>query len=126
MKEIPMTYIKLLLGVLLLAVFVPMAHSQDDAFVLNHTEIGKHQRPLVEFNHKLHAENKLDCSRCHHDFDAFLNNRGGEGQTCDSCHRKNADDDQPSLKDAFHSQCKTCHESMKEGPVACGECHVRK
>ena len=46
MKEIPMTYIKLLLGVLLLAAFVPMAHSQDDAFVLNHTEIGKHQRPL--------------------------------------------------------------------------------
>ena len=121
-----MTYIKLLLVVLVLAAFVPLAHSQDDTIVLNHKEIGKHQRPLVEFNHKLHAENKLDCTRCHHDFDAFLNNRGGEGQTCDSCHKKQADDDQPSLKDAFHFQCKTCHETMKTGPVTCGECHVRK
>jgi hypothetical protein len=31
-----------------------------------------------------------------------------------------------SLKDAFHSQCKCCHENMKAGPVTCGECHVRK
>jgi hypothetical protein len=23
-------------------------------------------------------------------------------------------------------QCKTCHETMKKGPVTCGECHVRK
>ena len=126
MKGIPMTYVKLLLVVLVLAAFVPLAHSQDDTIVLNHKEIGKHQRPLVEFNHKLHAENKLDCTRCHHDFDAFLNNRGGEGQTCDSCHKKEADDEQPSLKDAFHFQCKTCHETMKTGPVTCGECHVRK
>ena len=27
---------------------------------------------LVEFNHKLHRE-KLDCTRRHHDFDAYLN-----------------------------------------------------
>ncbi|MGO9022497.1 MAG: cytochrome c3 family protein [Syntrophobacteraceae bacterium] len=77
-----------------------MAHSQDDTILLNHAEIGKHQRPLVEFNHKLHAD-KLDCTRCHHDFDAFMNNRGGEGQTCDSCHKKKADDGLLSLKDAF-------------------------
>ena len=126
MKGIPMTYIKLLMVVLIFAAFVPLVHSQDDIILLNHTEIGKHQRPLVEFNHKLHAENKLDCNRCHHDFDAFLNNRGGEGQTCDSCHKKKADDHEPSLKDAFHLQCTTCHESMKKGPVTCGECHVRK
>ena len=88
MKGISMTYIKLLLVVLVFAAFLPMAHSQDDTFLLNHKEIGNHQRPLVEFNHKLHAENKLDCTRCHHDFDAFLNNRGGEGQTCDSCHNR--------------------------------------
>ena len=126
MKGIPMRYIKLLLVVLVLAAFVPLAHSQDDTFVLNHKELGKHQRPLVVFNHKLHSENKLDCTRCHHDFDAFLNNRGGEGQTCDSCHKNKADDGQPSLNDAFHMQCKTCHETMKKGPVTCGECHVRK
>ncbi|MGA2225412.1 MAG: cytochrome c3 family protein [Syntrophobacteraceae bacterium] len=120
-----MTYIKLLLVVLVIAASVQLAHSQDDTFLLNHTEIGKHERPLVEFNHKLHAE-KLDCIRCHHDFDAFLNNRGGEGQTCDSCHKKKADDDLLSLKEAFHIQCIACHDTLKKGPVTCGECHVRK
>jgi len=120
-----MAHIKLLLVVLVFAAFVPLAHSQDDAILLNHQGIGKHQRPLVEFNHKLHAE-KLDCARCHHDFDAFRNNRGGEGQTCDSCHKKKADDGLLSLKDAFHFQCITCHQPLKKGPVTCGECHVRK
>ncbi len=121
-----MTYIKVLLVVLVLGAFIPPAHSQDDTFLLDHKVIGKHQRPLVVFNHKLHAENKLDCSRCHHDFDAYLNNRGTEGQTCDSCHNKQADGAQPPLKDAFHSQCKSCHETMQTGPLACGECHVRR
>ncbi len=121
----PLTYIKLLLVVLVIAAFVPLVHSQDDTFLLDHKELGEHQRPLVEFNHKLHAE-KLDCTRCHHDFDAHLNNRGGEGQPCDSCHQKKAEDSRPSLKDAFHIQCITCHETLKRGPVTCGECHVRK
>ncbi len=120
-----MTYIKLLLVVLVLAAFIPPAHSQEDTILLNSSGLGTLQRPPVVFNHKLHAE-KLDCVRCHHDFDAFLNNRGGEGQTCDSCHKRKADHGLPSLKDAFHFQCITCHETLKKGPVTCGECHVRK
>ena len=128
-KGIQMTYIKPLLVVLALvafAAFIPLAHSQEDTILLNSKELGTHQRPLVEFNHKLHSENKLDCTRCHHDFDAYLNNRGGEGQPCDTCHKKQGHDDTPSLKEAFHIQCIGCHESMKAGPVTCGECHVRK
>jgi len=125
-KGILMKYVKLLLVVLLFAALIPLAHSQEDTIILNHKELGNHQRPLIEFNHKLHAENKLDCTRCHHDFDAYLNNRGGEGQSCDSCHKKEAEDNLFSLKDAFHSQCKGCHENMKTGPVTCGQCHVRK
>jgi len=121
-----MNCFKLMLLVLALGAFISTAYSQDDIYLLNHSDIGKHQRPLVEFNHKLHAENKLDCIRCHHDFDAYLNNRGTEGQTCDSCHKKEIDDDLLSLEDAFHLQCKGCHEAMKTGPVTCGECHVRK
>ena len=41
-KGVPMTYIKLLLVVLVLAAFVPLAHARDDTFPLNHTAIGKH------------------------------------------------------------------------------------
>jgi hypothetical protein len=126
LKGILMKYKNLLLVMLAFAAFIPLAHSQEDMIIFNHPELGKHQRPLVEFNHKLHAENKLDCNRCHHDFDAYLNNRGGEGQPCDTCHKKSAEDNLISLKDAFHLQCKGCHESMKEGPVECGQCHVRK
>ena len=100
------------------------AHSQDDKFLLNHQELGKHQRPLVEFDHKLHS--KFDCTRCHHDFDKFKNNRGGDGQPCDSCHKAVASRGIPSLEDAFHQQCIGCHKAMKKGPVMCGECHVRK
>lgn len=122
-----MTYKKILLVAMILVPFVPLAYSQDDTFLLDHKVMGKHQRPLIKFNHKLHAENKLDCSRCHHDFDKYLNNRSGEkGQPCDSCHKMQADGGRPSLKDAFHLQCKTCHETMKTGPITCGECHVRK
>jgi hypothetical protein len=27
---------------------------------------------------------------------------------------------------AYHKQCKDCHVEMKKGPVACGECHVKR
>ena len=125
MKGILMRYLKFLPIFLAVGAFITLAHSQDDNILLNHRDVGAHQRPLVKFNHKLHAEDKLDCSRCHHDFDQFMNNKGAEGQTCDSCHKNRAEGDQPSIKDAFHLQCKGCHEKMKTGPVTCGECHAR-
>jgi hypothetical protein len=29
----------------------------------------------------------------------------------------------PSRADAFHSQCKGCHEENGSGPVECNSCH---
>jgi hypothetical protein len=29
------------------------------------------------------------------------------------------------LRKAFHLNCKGCHQTKKQGPVMCGECHVR-
>ncbi len=114
---------------ILIAVFAvfccQLAHSQDDKFPLNHKELGKHQRALVMFNHKLHSE-KFDCTRCHHGFDKFKNNKGSEGQPCDSCHKAQATPGVMSLKDAFHHECISCHKAMNKGPVMCGQCHVRK
>jgi predicted CXXCH cytochrome family protein len=106
-------------------IFCQSAYSQSDKFPLDHKGLGKHERPLVEFNHKLHSS-KLDCTRCHHDFDKLKNNRGGEGQPCDSCHKAQGSPGVPSLQDAFHQQCIGCHKTMKTGPVMCGQCHVRK
>lgn len=121
---------RLLLIVVLFIALAPLAFSQESLMILDHEELGKHQRPLVEFDHEKHVS-KVDCLQCHHDYDAYLNNRGGEGQPCGTCHGPVATRDAISLKDAFHAQCKGCHEIMIQaskpsGPVTCGGCHVRK
>ena len=84
---------------------------------------GEPQRPVVEFNHGLHAET--------------LKNDG-----CATCHRIDDDGFHPSFKaaadidrreplmDAYHDGCTSCHlrragEGLKSGPVTCGECHVK-
>ncbi|MDR3570331.1 MAG: cytochrome c3 family protein [Syntrophobacteraceae bacterium] len=122
-----MRYLYFVLIVLICALCSQTAMSQDDRFLLDHKDLGKHQRPLVEFNHKLHSQDiPLDCVRCHHDFDKNKNNKGGEGQPCDSCHKRKASKKIVSLKDAFHEQCTGCHKSMNKGPVTCGGCHRRK
>jgi len=125
-----MQFGKLLAIVLILAAFVSPAFSQDPMISLNHKEMGKHERPVVSFNHEKHAA-KIDCMKCHHDYDAYMNNRGGDGQPCGTCHEVAAKQEMPSLKDAFHGQCKRCHENMMaqkkpSGPVTCGGCHVKK
>lgn len=125
-----MKYIKLLLVVLVFAAFAPLAFSQESVIVLKHKEMGTHERPVIDFNHEKHSA-KIDCLQCHHDYDAYHNNRGGDGQPCGTCHGVDASQAAPSLKDAFHAQCKGCHESMHSqgkaaGPVTCGGCHVRK
>lgn len=111
--------------------FVPLAYSQEDSMALNHRELGLHERPLVAFSHKRHAAN-IECLRCHHDYDAYSNNRGGEdkAQSCANCHSTDAKKRLPPLAEAFHAQCKGCHEKSEAkgksgGPVMCGECHVR-
>lgn len=117
--------------VLLLASF---AFSQEAMMLLEHRELGVHERPPVPFSHEKHAD-ILDCLRCHHDFDQYGNNRGGEdkAQSCAACHGQASSLEKKlvPLEKAFHGQCKGCHESMwtagkKSGPVTCGECHVKK
>jgi len=104
------------------------ALSQEDQFVLHHEEIGRHQRPLVQFDHERHLE-IIDCHRCHHDYDENGNNIGGDGQSCSACHSKSESKENPiPLMKAFHIQCKGCHgERMSRGktsgPVMCGSCH---
>jgi hypothetical protein len=122
----------MLVAVALLLLLAPGAFSQDSVVTLNYGDDGVHQRPPVRFPHEAHA-GKFDCVRCHHDFDSRLNNRGGEdsARPCTNCHGNAAGRRPiPALTDAFHEQCKQCHEALrgrelKSGPVMCGECHVR-
>jgi len=115
----------------LLVLSVPVAFCQDDVMVLNHQELGAHERSLVKFNHEQHA-GKIECVRCHHDYDEYLNSRGGEdkAQPCANCHKPNSTKRTPSLLDAFHAQCKDCHAKTRAkgkttGPIMCGDCHVK-
>lgn len=109
-----------------------LAFGQDAVMTLNHKELGVHERPAVEFTHEKHAA-KFDCVQCHHDYDKYMNNKakGDEGQPCASCHGDKSKPQLLPLEDAFHLQCKSCHDTLRiqgvgAGPVMCGQCHVKK
>jgi len=81
----------------------------------------------VTFAHKKHAETlKIDCLKCHHTW------KKGEtsGKICKDCHKAKAEGKAVAAKDAFHKDCKGCHEEAKKankpaGPTACTQCHVK-
>lgn len=114
----------------LLLTCVTGSFAQDAEIALKSAELGVHQRPIVNLTHEKHSA-VIDCVRCHHDLDQFGNNKGSEGQSCSECHPKRAGANQVPLREAFHTQCKACHQQLRlrgtpSGPVMCGECHIRK
>jgi len=79
----------------------------------------------VTFTHKKHAE-KIDCMKCHHTW------KKGEtsGKLCKDCHKAKAEGKTLSVKDAYHKDCKGCHDDAKKaskptGPTVCTQCHVK-
>ena len=81
----------------------------------------------VTFTHKKHAETlKIDCMKCHHTW------KKGEtsGKLCLECHKAKAEGKALAAKDAFHKDCKGCHDEAKKankpaGPTGCTQCHVK-
>ena len=76
----------------------------------------------VLFNHKEHASPMgygFKCEDCHHDIEG----EGDRPSSCGECHTREGDQ---ALKrvDAFHEQCKGCHDGIGLGPVDCSGCHV--
>jgi len=105
----------------------PAVRAQDEVMVLEDEALAPLERPPVTFPHERHAE-IIDCTRCHHDYDRYGANLGGDGQKCSTCHAADSQDGPMPLKRAFHLQCKSCHERLnsREGmqlPVMCGQCH---
>ncbi|NLW81849.1 MAG: cytochrome c3 family protein [Desulfovibrionales bacterium] len=105
------------------------AFSQEDT-VLKVDAFGKLERPVSVFDHDTHNEKAQaeDCSLCHHVYKdgKKVEGESSEGQACSECHTLKAQGTQPGLRMAYHQQCKKCHIDQKKGPVACGECHVKK
>jgi hypothetical protein len=78
----------------------------------------------VLFDHKEHTSDKgygLKCKECHHDMDK----EGQKATPCGECHKAQEGEGMGPLRsDAFHQQCKGCHEEGGQGPVNCSACHV--
>lgn len=81
------------------------------------------------FKHDEHDEEAgiEECNVCHH---VYKNGKKVEGETseeqlCSECHKEKSSGDMPSLRKAYHIQCKGCHIKQRFGPVMCGECHVK-
>ena len=106
-----MTYIKLLLVVLVLAAFIPPAHSQEDTILLNSSGLRDTPAACGRVQSQAPPAEKLDCVRCHHDFDAIPEVTGAErGKPVIRATKGKPIMVLPSLKDAFHFQCITCHQ----------------
>ena len=58
----------------------------------------------VTFQHKQHQDRLKDCKICHEKGPGKIAGFG---------------------KDFAHKTCKGCHETKKQGPTKCGECHKK-
>ncbi len=98
-------------------------------------EPGVSQRLAMTFNYSLHARHSLafedKCETCHHVYDEATQTLvyvKGREEGCPSCHGASDEDKKPSLRNASHRKCVTCHmkrtdEQLDSGPVLCVGCH---
>jgi hypothetical protein len=105
------------------------AFAQEDTY-LKVDAFGSLERPVSMFDHDAHNEKAMieDCAECHHVYEdgKLVEGESSEDRGCADCHTLKAQGNQPGLRMAYHRQCKSCHVEKKKGPVACGECHVKK
>ncbi len=107
------TIILLLLGILCYVLASPPAPKEPVRLMFQNAA-GK-----VLFGHTTHKnEYDLSCIDCHHNIE------DDEIYNCSECHEATGDEDMPSRTDAFHIQCKGCHEDAGSGPVECNACHA--
>ncbi|AMD92913.1 cytochrome c3 family protein [Desulfomicrobium orale] len=79
----------------------------------HHAELGK-----LLYSHEDHAA-QHDCTECHHGPDIEA-----EPGACNQCHGAEAEENMPSLREAVHAKCNTCHEDMFEEQLkGCKGCH---
>ncbi len=122
------------LAALFIAVFsfllVLPSFAQEDMVVIGGDSFEKQRRPSAVFRHDDHNATAAleECNECHHVYEngKRLADESSEDQRCSDCHTEKTSGNQPGLRKAFHLNCKGCHQSKKQGPVMCGECHVKK
>ncbi|MBC8463420.1 MAG: cytochrome c3 family protein [Deltaproteobacteria bacterium] len=120
-------FIFTLLLILMLA--FTRAYSQEDMQIVDNSAFTKAERVPSVFRHDEHNEiaEIEECNECHHVYEdgKKLADETSEDQMCSDCHGLESEGGKPSLLKAFHLNCKGCHKQNKNGPITCGECHVR-
>ncbi|MBM4137188.1 MAG: hypothetical protein FJ241_10225 [Nitrospira sp.] len=120
-------------GVIIVLIFLNQSESRENAneisenkLVIGHTEIfGVLERPQVVFDHGLHGKKleKEGCKTCHPP--------DADGNLIFKYPFAVAQEDESTVKDAYHEKCISCHtkrieEGRRYGPITCGGCHDRK
>jgi hypothetical protein len=78
----------------------------------------------VVFPHDIHTKT-IKCIDCHHkDKDPT------RPEKCGICHLiKKVKEKAPSIRDAFHTKCQSCHKDLRSkgvsAPTGCNECHKK-
>ncbi|MBW1729517.1 MAG: cytochrome c3 family protein [Deltaproteobacteria bacterium] len=126
----------LLVGLVFLVVGVLVAADVPDQIVINNTGYKADKKGPVHFSHKKHhADYKVACTECHHDYQNGKNvwKEGDPVQHCSKCHNPLKKQGKvPKLQNAYHKNCKTCHKKLakagkKTGPYKkCSQCHAKK
>ena len=120
--------ILIMASLLIVAISLPVM-AEDPEGLLD-PAFESHQRPPSQFDHDLHMDivEDGDCSKCHHQYEdgKKVEGESSDGTSCSECHPVKAKSGQTDLMSAYHKLCKSCHEEQKQGPITCGECHVRK
>lgn len=126
MKPVTSIVVLLALGIVL---GLSAAWSQMDMTVVDNTIFETPRRPPAVFHHDEHNDQAFlfDCAVCHHVYEngERVEGASSEDQRCSDCHDLKGSQGRPSLIQAFHGQCKGCHLEQGQGPIMCGECHVK-
>lgn len=106
------------------------AYSQDEMEFIGNQAFDNPQRTASVFVHDEHNEAAGidECNVCHHVYDddgTLLEDESSEDQGCFECHDLVKSGKKPSLMQAYHFNCKDCHQKEKKGPIMCGECHQK-
>ncbi len=105
----------LVVGVVCYAAFPNKAPEEPIRLMLQ-SSAGK-----ILFDHKEHSSEAgydLSCTDCHHNME-----EDETPSSCGECHEPESEDP-IKRSEAFHLQCKGCHDDSGSGPVECSECHV--
>ena len=126
MRNVTLITLSLLIGI---ALAVTATWAQEDMTIVDNSVFDNPQRSPSVFVHDEHNEAAGidDCAACHHVYEdgELVEGESSEDQSCSDCHSLEGDDGQPSLMKAFHLNCKGCHQTEKQGPILCGECHIK-